>query len=51
MKLVTALSKFVRIDGETTSQFVGELKKLTDKDKTELTEQLEKEGQVIEREQ
>lgn len=48
MKLIAALSKHLRLPGETLGAFASEVKKLTDKDREDLREAFEAEGVDIE---
>ena len=48
MKLVVALAKFCRVEGETTTEFMGQIRKLDDSDRSWFKKQFIKAGVPIE---
>jgi len=48
MELVPALSKYLRLEGETSSAFVGEIKNLTNEDRRQFVDAFRDEGIEIE---
>ena len=49
MKLVAALNKVYRKDGQTLQDFAAEVRKLTDKDRADFTEWFEADGITIDK--